>query len=75
MSLDTPLFMTNPDWYTYEEGAESEYGTNYVLTEEGRKNPDVVESWEEFVKNDSMMPDIDESEKDEAMKLFGLDED
>lgn len=73
MSLATPLFMTNEAWYEYKEGAYEEYGTDFVLTEEGRKHPEVVESWEDFVRNDSSVIDLDElEERDRAMELFGI---
>ena len=65
-----PYFMTNENWYRYEEGAENEFGSNYVLTEEGRKIPEVVESYNEFVENDSL--EFDPDEEDKAMKLFGI---
>lgn len=52
MSGFTPYFMTNDEWYEYVEGAELEYGTNYLLTEKGKSIPEVVESWNEFIKDD-----------------------
>ena len=50
-----PYFMTNEKWFTYDpEGELGEYGCNYLLTEEGKKDPYVVASYKEFLEDDSI---------------------
>lgn len=66
-----PYFMQDEKWYKFEEGHEFENGTNYVLTEEGKAIPEVVESYQQFVRDLDTTMDEDE-ERAEAMKLMGL---
>ena len=41
--MDEPLFMTNKDWYYYDEDE-----CILKLTEQGLKNEEVVKSYNEF---------------------------
>ena len=66
-----PYFMENEEWYEFKEGHEFENGSNYVLTEKGKAIPEVVESYQQFVRDLDTTMDEDE-ERAEAMKLMGL---
>ena len=41
--VDEPLFLKNKSWYKYDDEL-----FKYVLSEEGKKNPEVVKSYNDF---------------------------
>jgi len=47
-----PYFMTNKAWYEYVDDVNSDVNT--VLTEEGKKLPAVVDSYNDYLKEDGV---------------------
>lgn len=49
----TPYFATNKKWFYYNPDIFSYYGC--LLTEEGKKNPKVVKSYNDFYDPDNLL--------------------
>ena len=63
-SDSTPYFATNKKWFYYNPDWDSYYGC--LLTEEGKKIPEVVKSYDEFYDiNNPLLYDGDLDDEDE----------
>ena len=68
-----PYFMTDESLYRLVDDGEEKYGTNYLLTNKGWDDPQAVESFREFLKDDEPYKGFGDEmfERMQAERLYG----